>query len=205
MYYFEEDYKIMDYSIYSLINGLAGRIVLLDKIMVFIAQDFQYLFAITLLLLWFKKDTKEKVEANRKVAILAMMTMLIAVAINHIIGFVYFRPRPYTLHAAHLLVRPSVDPSFPSDHATFAFALALPILVVNKYFGRIMIVMSLLLCFSRVYVGIHYPLDVVGGAIIAYAAYKAIHKFPKYFDYITDFVLKIWEMIVFRIEGLKRT
>ncbi|HEY8890387.1 MAG TPA: undecaprenyl-diphosphatase [Clostridium sp.] len=193
----------MDYTIYSLINGLAGRVVVLDKTMVFIAQNFQYLFAIILLLLWFKKDTKEKVTANRKAAILAMLAMLIALGINHIIAFVYFRPRPYTLHVAHLLVSPSVDPSFPSDHATFSFALALPILVVNKYFGRIMIGMSLLLCFARVYVGLHYPLDVVGGAIVAYATYKAIQKFPKYFDYITNFVLKIWEMIVFRIYGQK--
>lgn len=195
----------MDYTIYSLINGFAGRFVALDKTMVFIAQNFQYLFAIILLLLWSKKDTKEKVTTNRKVAILAMMTMLIALGINHIIGFIHFRPRPYTLHTAHLLVSPSVDPSFPSDHATFAFALTLPILVVNKYFGRVMIVMSLLLlCFSRVYIGIHYPLDVVGGAIIAYVTYKSIHKFPKYIDYITNFVLKLWDMIVFRIEDLKR-
>lgn len=192
----------MDYTIYSLINGMAGKVALLDKTMVFIAQNFQYLFVIALLLLWFKKDTKEKVAANRKVAIIAMMTMLIAVGINLIIAHVYFRPRPYTLHAAHLLVRPSVDPSFPSDHATFAFALALPILVVNKYFGRVMIVMALLLSFSRVFVGIHYPLDVVGGALIAYATYKIIFKFPKYFDYIAIFLLSIWEKIVFRIDGL---
>jgi len=193
----------MDYAIYSLINGLAGRFIAVDKTMIFIAQNFQYFFAITLLLLWFKKDTEEKVEANRKAAILAMIIMLIAVGINHLIGFVYFRPRPYTLHAAHLLVNPSVDPSFPSDHATFAFALALPILVANKYFGRVMIIMSLLLCFSRVYVGIHYPLDVVGGALIAYVTYKTIYKFPKYFDYIINYVLKIWDMIVHRLVGLK--
>lgn len=203
MYYFEEDYKIMDYYIYSLINGLAGKFGALDKIMVFIAQDFPYLFAIALLLLWFKKDTTEKVMTNRKVAIVAMMTMLIALGINHLIAFVYFRPRPYTLHAAHLLVKRSVDPSFPSDHATFSFALALTILAVNKYFGRVMIVMALLLSFARVFVGVHYPFDVVGGAIIAYATYKVIQRFPKYFDYITTFMLTIWDMVVFKIQDLR--
>lgn len=194
----------MDYTLYSLINGLAGKFVALDKTMVFIAQNFQYLFVIALLVLWFKKDTKEKVMANRKAAILGVITMLIALGINHIIGFIYFRPRPYTLHAAHLLVNPSIDPSFPSDHATFSLALALPILVVNKYLGRVMIGMSLLLCFARVYVGLHYPLDIVGGAIIAYATYKIIQKFPRYFDYIANFALKIWDMIIFKIEDLKR-
>ena len=192
----------MDYTLYSLINGLAGRFIALDKTMVFIAQNFQYLIVIALLLLWFRKDTKEKVIANRKAAIIAVITMLIALVINHIIGFIYFRPRPYTLHVAHLLVNPSIDPSFPSDHATFSLALALPILVVNKYFGRFMIGMSLLLCFARVYVGLHYPLDIVGGAIIAYVTYKTIQRLPRYFDYITNFALKIWDMIVFKIEDL---
>jgi len=194
----------MDYTLYSLINGLAGRFAALDKTMVFIAQNFEYLIAITLLLLWFKKDMKEKVMANRKTAILAVLTMLIALGINHIIGFIYFRPRPYTVHAAHLLVNSSIDPSFPSDHATFSLALALPILVVNKYFGRAMIGMTLLLCFARVFVGLHYPLDIVGGAVIAYVIYKIIQKYPKYFDCITNFGLKIWDMIVFKIENLRR-
>jgi membrane-associated phospholipid phosphatase len=63
--------------------------------------------------------------------------------------------------------------------------------------------MALRLRFVRVYVGVHYHLDVVDGAIIAYTTYKAIHKFPKYFNDIANFVLKIWDMIVYRIEDLK--
>jgi hypothetical protein len=48
-----------------------------------------------------------------------------------------------------------------------------------------------------------YTLDVVSGAIIAYTTYKAIYKFPKYFNYIANFMLKIWDMIVYRIEDLE--
>jgi hypothetical protein len=48
-----------------------------------------------------------------------------------------------------------------------------------------------------------YTLDVVSGAIIAYTTYKAIYKSPKYFNYIANFMLKIWDMIVYRIEDLE--
>lgn len=132
----------MDYTLFRIINGLADKFFILDKLMVFIAQYFQYFFAVALMALWFKKDTKEKVLANRKAAIFAMIVMLIAIGINHIIGSIYFGPRPYTMHPAHLLINRSVDPSFPSDHATFAFALAFSVLAVNKGFGRVLIVMA---------------------------------------------------------------
>lgn len=186
----------MDYALYSIINGIAGKSIVLDKAMVVIAQYSQYLFGVILVLFWFRKDVKEKVMANRKAAIISVLTMLIAVGVNHLIGLVYFRPRPYTLHPAHLLISPSTDPSFPSDHAAFAFALTFPVLLVNKKIGWIMTIMSGLLVFSRVFVGIHYPFDVIGGSIIAYITYKITHKYPKYFDLTASFITKAWDTII---------
>lgn len=189
----------MDYGLFKIINGLAGKSFIVDKIFMFIAQYLQYFFGLVLIALWFKKDSKEQVLSNRRAGIFAMIAMGIAVGINHIIAFFYFRPRPYTEHVAKLLLHPSVDPSFPSDHATAAFAIACAVLFMNKSFGRIMIAVATILAFSRVYVGLHYPFDVIGGAIIGCITAYLIHKFSKRLNFIADFAIGVWDAIEAKI------
>jgi undecaprenyl-diphosphatase len=80
------------------------------------------------------------------------------------------RPRPFVRYASpHTLVRGPTDPSFPSGHTTVAFACAA---VLAYYKPRLAVPLFLLataIGFSRVYVGVHYPLDVVGGAALGLA------------------------------------
>src|SRR3954454_7250194 len=66
------------------------------------------------------------------------------------------RPRPPAHRASH-------DPSFPSDHATGACSLAFAIWLCDGTIGTVLLVLAALLSFARVYVGTHYPGDVLGG------------------------------------------
>ncbi len=59
-----------------------------------------------------------------------------------------------------------MDPSFPSDHATAAFAIAVSIFLRNRKVGILALVMATILAVSRVAVGTHYPGDVLGGAVL---------------------------------------
>ena len=84
------------------------------------------------------------------------------------IGSLWDRPRPYEAHPgdAHLLLAPSPDPSFPSDHASAAYAIAIAILLRHRKAGILALILATLVAVSRVALGTHYPTDVLGGAAL---------------------------------------
>lgn len=97
---------------------------------------------------------------------------LLALGAAQLIGWLWDRPRPYEAHPgdAHLLLSPSPDPSFPSDHATGAYAIALAILLRHRKAGAVALILATLIAVSRVATGTHDPTDVLGGAALGVLA-----------------------------------
>jgi membrane-associated phospholipid phosphatase len=96
--------------------------------------------------------------------------MLLAVAVAQPIAAAVDEPRPYTtLHTILVLAAPSTDPSFPSDHATMAGAVAAGLLLVNRRLGLLATAAAALMAFARVYVAAHYPVDVLAGLVLGAA------------------------------------
>ena len=127
------------------------------------------LFAVLLLAGWMlaRRDHGVRMMAR---ALLAPVGMLVAVAANQPIVHAVDEPRPYTrLPHALLLVHRSVDASFPSDHATMAGAVAAGLLLVCRRLGAIAVAAAVLMAFTRVYVGAHYPVDVLAGLAVGAA------------------------------------
>ena len=84
-----------------------------------------------------------------------------------LVGQVVDRARPYALMpAAHVLIDRTSDFSFPSDHATAVGAVAAALWLANRRLGLLAGGLALLMAFSRVYVGVHYPGDVAGGLVL---------------------------------------
>ncbi|MEO8266820.1 MAG: phosphatase PAP2 family protein [Ilumatobacteraceae bacterium] len=95
---------------------------------------------------------------------------LIALGIGQIIGNAVDRARPYeSMTGVHLLVDRTTDFSFPSDHATAAGAVAAGLLIANRRWGLAAAALALIMAFTRVYVGAHYPGDVVVGLALGAA------------------------------------
>ncbi|MFF2755760.1 phosphatase PAP2 family protein [Psychrobacillus sp. NPDC058041] len=158
----------LDFQLFELINQFAGKNNLLDQTVILFSKYGLILLGLALLWLWFTK-TGDKQE-NRKIVLLAFTIAVIALGIDKLIEITYFRPRPFVNHAVTLLVQKSnLDPSFPSNHSAGSFALAFAIFWKRKKMGTMLLTFAFFMAISRIYLGVHYPLDVMAGAIIALA------------------------------------
>ncbi|MDG9725897.1 MULTISPECIES: phosphatase PAP2 family protein [unclassified Streptomyces] len=150
------------------INGLAKDAPhWFDRVMEFVGE-YGLLFAIVLLVLWcwwsVRRRGGEGAATNVAALTWAPLAAGVAVLVNvPIRGFVE-RPRPFKTHdGLEVLVQGKEDFSFVSDHATLCMALAVALFVANRKFGLVAIVLAVFGGFIRVYMGVHYPTDVIGG------------------------------------------
>ncbi|QGV79820.1 phosphatase PAP2 family protein [Streptomyces ficellus] len=150
------------------INGLAKDAPSwFDRIMSF-TGEYGIMLAMVLVVLWCWWSVRRRGSAEDSVTAVAGLAWAplaagIALLVNiPIRGFVE-RPRPFNDHQLEVLVAGKTDFSFVSDHATMAMAIGVGVFVANRRFGLAAIGLALAEGFCRVYMGVHYPTDVVGG------------------------------------------
>jgi len=161
----------VDTSLYLIINGWAGRVRFIDEIFKGISNDYfaVLLGCLTLLWLWFATRDKASRDKVQKAVLMAAMSIGFAGAMVDICNIFYTRPRPFmTLPASsvHILFYRPTDSSFPSNFASIMFAFVIPVIFANRKYGLWLLGLALITSFGRVFMGIHYPLDVTAGAVI---------------------------------------
>lgn len=152
----------MDYRIFRAINQFAGRYQLFDTIMITISQKVRYLYVILLIFMWFRNNF------YKKVTLFTGISIVVTILLNCLIKLFYYKPRPFLKFRVNLLPpSPSKkNSSFPSKHTTLAFAAATSVLFYKRLLGSIMFVFAFLAGFSRIWMGQHFPLDIVGSAFL---------------------------------------
>lgn len=102
----------------------------------------------------------------------------LALLANQVVAQLWDRPRPFAAHPAmtHLLAAPSPDPSFPSDHAAAAFAIAFAFLFFSRRAGAVFLLLASVVALSRIALGLHYPSDVLAGMCVGWAAAQFVTR-----------------------------
>jgi len=165
----------MDTALFLLINrGFHHPI--LDSAMVFIT-DWSYLLLIALLIPLFVSDRRR----GLFLFLTAALGFFAADGIGGLLKHIIERPRPcQVLPEARLVVSCLHSFSFPSGHAATSFAAAS---LIGFYYRNAAVpafIIAVLVAFSRVYVGVHYPSDVLGGAVLGGAVAGLIISLPRY-------------------------
>ncbi|TYR81791.1 undecaprenyl-diphosphatase [Priestia megaterium] len=165
----------MDYKVFRTINRLAGRFSLLDMLMIFISNRIRYVFTSVLIFMWFRNHLQ------RKVALYAITSAAITVFINTVIKCFYFKPRPFVKRRVGILIPSKTDSSFLSKHTLLTFAVSTSILLYKRSLGLFMWGLSFLTGFSRIWVGHHYPSDIIRSAFIGSLTSIVISKTARFF------------------------
>ena len=185
----------LNMALFHMINQYAGLNPFVDTIAILAAQYMPLIFVIVLIYLWIKKGTKTK-----NIVLYSIYAAILGLIINYVIGLLYFHPRPFMIPVGTTLFPYAAETSFPSDHTTFMLSIAL----MMSYFketrkiGIILAVLGLIGGLSRVFAGVHFPLDILGSVCVAIIVSLVIYYLKDNLAFLNKTVKGIYFKIVMR-------
>lgn len=189
-----------DLLIFRYLNNLAGNNVSFDRLGVFVADYLPY-FIIVSLLIYFLADRKNRLKNITMFSVAFSSGFIARFVVKSFILIFYDRPRPYiALESVHQLISTSIREnwqSFPSGHTIFFFALSTGIYFYNKKMGSLLLIISAFIGVARVFVGVHYPGDIVAGAILGvFTAYSINMLYIRWHTTVDRILQKVFYVFI---------
>lgn len=161
-----------DIQLFHFFNNFAGHYRVFDAIIIFLSEYLQYILIFAFILLLCLSKQYDAPKKTRIFLVTAAAMIIARLGITEIIRFFYHRPRPFLVETAHKLISngdlfySDTEWSFPSGHSAFFFAMATAIYFYNKRWGICFFIAAILMNLNRIIAGVHYPSDILGGAIV---------------------------------------
>jgi undecaprenyl-diphosphatase len=168
--------NFFDSSIIEFVNGFSRNSNLFDYLIAHIIENDWVKgtpFVLVLIFFWFQRSPKIKVRQG--FIIIGLLSTFVSIVVARSMALLLpFRARPFLNPDLHF-VKPfgmtseglETWSSFPSDHAVLFFSLATCIFLISRKFGMVAYLYAFfVVCFPRIYFGLHYPTDILVGAVI---------------------------------------
>lgn len=160
-------------SLFLQINADAGTQKWAIDAAIIIANDLLYLMLGILLASWLWGDT-----TKRNLTIKACLVAILGVGLNQAIGLIYWHPRPFMIELGHKWMSHAADSSFPSDHLVVFAGIGLTMMFDGEIkIGIVILLTGLSVAWARMFLGVHFPFDMVGAVGVAGLAYALVSPF----------------------------
>ncbi len=154
----------MNIKLFNLIHDFVGRYKILDVLGIFLAEYLLYILIIAFIVLaLLEKNWRSRLY---QFFLGALSVLLARGIIVETIRYFYQSPRPYITLVFKPLIGLDFSNSFPSGHASTFFALAMAVFLFNRKWGYYFFIAAILNGLARIYVGIHWPTDILGGMAV---------------------------------------
>lgn len=194
----------MNYTVFQWINNFAGSSKLLDTLMIAITNSAAYVAILFMLILWFNNGKKENAIRKQYTVLYTTLSVSIALLVNVLIHAVYYHPRPFITHHVNQLVPHAADSSFVSDHSVLVFSIAFVFILRGEKLKYIALIWAILVGASRMYVGVHYPLDILGAAFLTFITSGLVMQSARIFEPLASFIFKMYALVAKRLPFLAK-
>ncbi|PEL93388.1 undecaprenyl-diphosphatase [Bacillus wiedmannii] len=194
----------MNYTVFQWFNNFAGSSKLLDTLMIAITNSAVYVAILLMFILWFNNGKKVNAIKKQYTVLYTTLSVIIALLVNVVIHAVYYHPRPFVSHDVHQLVPHAADSSFVSDHSVLVFSIAFVFLLRGEKLKYVALIWAVLVGVSRMYVGVHYPLDILGAAFLTFITSGLVMQSTRMCEPIARFVFKMYALVAKRIPFLAK-
>lgn len=164
-----ETIEAFNQALFLIINGTPATPVWLVDAALFAANYLIWLIPLLMAGMWLSGSDRQ-----RELAIRACLVALLALGANQLFGLVWSHPRPFAIGLGHAFLSHAADSSFPSDHATVFASVVLTLFIGRmQWLGGIALVAGIAVAWARVFLGVHFPLDMIGAVAITCIVYAA--------------------------------